>query len=294
MKKGIAVLLAALMLAGVWLVGCGERNPDELWAAAKENIVTTKSARLHMTMDMAFDLQGETTSMTMKMEEACTQDPLSAEVNMTMDMGGLGKMDTTMYLVQEDGEYVNYMKMSGGILGDEDVGWSRSTIDMTDLAQYNAMDSAKLYLDVLNTFQPAGKEAIGSYNTIRYDGKVTGKDINKMLDTLGDNVSTLLSTSSDTSTMADLFDSLDGIPMSVWIDQKTALPVRYEMDLSGMVNQLMDKMIDALVSLSSETVDFQVSKARVTVECSDYNAVAPITVPQEALDSAQDEGADAA
>lgn len=294
MKKGIAVLLAALMLAGVWLVGCGERNPDELWAAAKENIVTTKSARLHMTMDMAFDLQGETTSMTMKMEEACTQDPLSAEVNMTMDMGGLGKMDTTMYLVQEDGEYVNYMKMSGGILGDEDVGWSRSTIDMTDLAQYNAMDSAKLYLDMLNTFQPAGKEAIGSHNTIRYDGKVTGKDINKMLDTLGDNVSTLLSTSSDTSTMADLFDSLDGIPMSVWIDQKTALPVRYEMDMSGMVNQLMDKMIDALVSLSSETVDFQVSKARVTVECSDYNAVAPITVPQEALDSAQDEGADAA
>lgn len=294
MKKGIAVLLAALMLAGVWLVGCGERNPDELWAAAKENIVTTKSARLHMTMDMAFDLQGETTSITMKMEEACTQDPLSAEVNMTMDMGGLGKMDTTMYLVQEDGEYVNYMKMSGGILGDEDVGWSRSTIDMTDLAQYNAMDSAKLYLDMLNTFQPAGKEAIGSHNTIRYDGKVTGKDINKMLDTLGDNVSTLLSTSSDTSTMADLFDSLDGIPMSVWIDQKTALPVRYEMDMSGMVNQLMDKMIDALVSLSSETVDFQVSKARVTVECSDYNAVAPITVPQEALDSAQDEGADAA
>lgn len=185
MKKGIAVLLAALMLAGVWLVGCGERNPDELWAAAKENIVTTKSARLHMTMDMAFDLQGETTSMTMKMDEACTQDPLSAEVNMTMDMGGLGKMDTTMYLVQEDGEYVNYMKMSGGILGDEDVGWSRSTIDMTDLAQYNAMDSAKLYLDVLNSFQSAGKEAIGSYNTIRYDGKVTGQDISKMLDTLG-------------------------------------------------------------------------------------------------------------
>lgn len=243
-----------------------------------------------MTMDMAFDLQCETTSMTMKMDEACTQDPLSAEVNMTMDMGGLGKMDTTMYLVQEDGEYVNYMKMSGGILGDEDVGWSRSTIDMTDLAQYNAMDSAKLYLDVLNSFQSAGKEAIGSYNTIRYDGKVTGQDISKMLDTLGDNVSTMFSTS-DTSTMADLFSDLDGIPMSVWIDQKTALPVRCEMDLSGMVNQLMGKMIDALGSLSSEAVDFQVSKARVTVEYSDYNAVAPITVPQEALDSAQDEGA---
>ena len=293
MKKGIAVLLAALMLAGVWLVGCGERSPEELWATAKENIVTAKSARLHMTMDMAFDLQGETTSMTMKMDEACTQDPLSAEVNMTMDMGGLGKMDTTMYLVQEDGEYVNYMKMSGGILGDEDVGWSRSTIDVTDLKQYNAMDNAKLYLDVLNSFQSAGKEAIGSHNTIRYDGKVTGQDISKMLDTLGDNVSSMLSTA-DTSTMADLFSELDGIPMSVWIDQKTALPVRCEMDLSGMVNQLMGKMIDALVSLSSEAVDFQVSKARVTVECSDYNAVAPITVPQEALDSAQDEGADAA
>lgn len=293
MKKGIAVLLAALMLAGVWLVGCGESSPEELWATAKENIVTAKSVRLHMTMDMAFDLQGETTSMTMKMEEACTQDPLSAEVNMTMDMGGLGKMDTTMYLVQEDGEYVNYMKMSGGILGDEDVGWSRSTIDVTDLKQYNAMDNAKLYLDVLNSFQSAGKEAIGSYNTIRYDGKVTGQDISKMLDTLGDNVSSMLSTS-DTSTMADLFSDLDGIPMSVWIDQKTALPVRYEMDMSGMVNQLMGKMIDALVSLSSEAVDFQVSKARVTVECSDYNAVAPITVPQEVLDAATSESADAA
>ena len=293
MKKGIAVLLAALMLASVWLVGCGERNPDELWAAAKENIVTTKSARLHMTMDMAFDLQGETTSMTMKMEEACTQDPLSAEVNMTMDMGGLGKMDTTMYLVQEGKEYVSYTKVSGGILDDQDVGWSQSTIDVTDLKQYNAMDNAKLYLDVLNSFQSAGKEAIGSYNTIRYDGKVTGQDISKMLDTLGDNVSSMLSTS-DASTMADLFSQLDGIPMSVWIDQKTALPVRYEMDLSGMVNQLMRTMINALSSLSSEAVDFQVSKARVTVECSDYNAVAPITVPQEVLDAATSKSADAA
>ena len=293
MKKGIAVLLAALMLASVWLVGCGERNPDELWAAAKENIVTTKSARLHMTMDMAFDLQGETTSMTMKMEEACTQDPLSAEVNMTMDMGGLGKMDTTMYLVQEGKEYVSYTKVSGGILDDQDVGWSQSTIDVTDLKQYNAMDNAKLYLDVLNSFQSAGKEAIGSYNTIRYDGKVTGQDISKMLDTLGDNVSSMLSTA-DTSTMADLFSQLDGIPMSVWIDQKTALPVRYEMDLSGMVNQLRRTMINALSSLSSEAVDFQVSKARVTVECSDYNAVAPITVPQEVLDAATSKSADAA
>ena len=35
MKKGIAVLLAALMLASVWLVGCGERSPEELWATAK-------------------------------------------------------------------------------------------------------------------------------------------------------------------------------------------------------------------------------------------------------------------
>lgn len=293
MKKGIAVLLAALMLASVWLVGCGERSPEELWATAKENIVTTKSARLHMTMDMAFDLQGETTSMTMKMDEACTQDPLSAEVNMTMDMGGLGKMDTTMYLVQEGKEYVSYTKVSGGILGDEDVGWSQSTIDVTDLKQYNAMDNAKLYLDVLNSFQSAGKEAIGSYNTIRYDGKVTGQDISKMLDTLGDNVSSMLSTS-DASTMADLFSQLDGIPMSVWIDQKTALPVRYEMDLSGMVNQLMRTMINALSSLSSEAVDFQVSKARVTVECSDYNAVAPITVPQEVLDAATSKSADAA
>lgn len=293
MKKGIAVLLAALMLASVWLVGCGERSPEELWATAKENIVTTKSARLHMTMDMAFDLQGETTSMTMKMEEACTQDPLSAEVTMTMDMGRLGKMDTTMYLVQEGKEYVSYTKVSGGILGDEDVGWSQSTIDVTDLKQYNAMDNAKLYLDVLNSFQSAGKEAIGSYNTIRYDGKVTGQDISKMLDTLGDNVSSMLSTS-DASTMADLFSQLDGIPMSVWIDQKTALPVRYEMDLSGMVNQLMRTMINALSSLSSEAVDFQVSKARVTVECSDYNAVAPITVPQEVLDAATSKSADAA
>ena len=293
MKKGIAVLLAALMLASVWLVGCGERSPEELWATAKENIVTAKSARLHMTMDMAFDLQGETTSMTMKMDEACTQDPLSAEVNMTMDMGGLGKMDTTMYLVQEGKEYVSYTKVSGGILGDEDVGWSQSTIDVTDLKQYNAMDNAKLYLDVLNSFQSAGKEAIGSYNTIRYDGKVTGQDISKMLDTLGDNVSSMLSTS-DASTMADLFSQLDGIPMSVWIDQKTALPVRYEMDLSGMVNQLMSTMINALSSLSSEAVDFQVSKARVTVECSDYNAVAPITVPQEVLDAATSKSADAA
>ena len=202
-------------------------------------------------------------------------------------------MDTTMYLVQEGKEYVSYTKVSGGILGGEDVGWSQSTIDVTDLKQYNAMDNAKLYLDVLNSFQSAGKEAIGSYNTIRYDGKVTGQDISKMLDTLGDNVSSMLSTA-DASTMADLFSQLDGIPMSVWIDQKTALPVRYEMDLSDMVNQLMRTMINALGSLSSEAVDFQVSKARVTVECSDYNAVAPITVPQEVLDAATSKSADAA
>lgn len=293
MKKGIAVLLAALMLAGVWLVSCGERSPEELWAASKENIIAAKSARLYMTTDMAFALQGETTSMTMKMDEACTQNPLSAAVNMTIDTGSLGEMDTAMYLVQEGGEYVSYTKISGSILGDADTGWSRSRIDAADLAQYNAVDSAKLYLDVLDSFQFAGKAAINGHSTIRYNGEVTGQDISKLLDTLGDDVSTMLS-SAGASTMADLFSSLDGIPVSVWIDQKTALPVRYEMDLSHMVNQLMSKMIEALGNLDSETVDFQVSKASVTVECSDYNAVDPITVPQEALDSATDEDVDAA
>lgn len=294
MKKGIAVVLAALMLAGVWLVSCGQRTPEELWTAAKENIVSAKSGRLNMTMDMAFDLQGETTSMTMKMEEACTQDPMAAEVNMTMDMGALGEMDTTMYMVLEGTDYVSYMKMSGGLLDEEDATWSKSVIDLSDLEQYNAMDSAKLYLEALNNFQPAGKEAIGQYNTIRYNGKITGEDISKMLATLGDNISSVLTSGTDADAMADLFGDLDGIPVSVWIDQKTALPVRYEMDMSSMVNDLMNKMLEVLSSLDSQSVDFKVSKAKVTVECSDYNAVPPITVPHEALDSATDEDADAA
>lgn len=293
MKKGIAVVLAAAMLLVVGLLSCGQVDPETLWAQSQENMAQAKSVRMDINLDMAFTVAEETTAMTMKTREACTQDPLAAQMDMTMDMGALGEVVTEMYLVKEGETYVSYMKLSGGLLEeDEDTQWTRTTLDAAELEQYNAVDNAQLYLEAMSDFQAVGNQTIGQYDTIRYDGKITGEDMSKVLSSVGDSFADMTDSLYDTDTLAAMFQGLDGVPMSIWLDKKTALPVRYEMDLASLVNELMNELLQTLSALTDESIPFQVDKAKVLVECRDYNAVAAITVPQEALDSAADVTAD--
>lgn len=283
MKKGIAVILAAAMLLVVGLLSCGQVTPEELWSQSQEAIAQVESVRMDLNLDMAFTVEEETTAMTMQMREVCTQDPLAAQVELTMDMGALGEVITEMYLVKEGETYASYLKLSGGLLEeDEDTQWVRTTVDAAELEQYNAVDNAQLYLEAMSSFQAAGSQAIGQYDTIRYDGRITGEDISKVLGAMGDNFSDMSGSFVDTDTMAAMFQGLGGIPMSIWLDKETALPVRYEMDLADLVEEVMNELIQTLSGLTAESIPFQVDKAKVLVECRDYNAIAPITVPDAA------------
>ena len=73
------------------------------------------------------------------------------------------------------------------------------------------------------------------------------------------------------------------LPVSIWIDPASGLPVKYEMDMTAMLQSMMEKLVaqDEAAVEAAMTVD----KCHMSMICSDYNSIDAIHVPQEALDA---------
>ena len=79
--------------------------------------------------------------------------------------------------------------------------------------------------------------------------------------------------------LIDLYSDLGDMPITVWIDQATGYPVRYYMDMTGVMQSMMSKALAGVEGGDSLTMD----KVEITMDCSNFNNVADFEIPAEAL-----------
>ena len=58
-------------------------------------------------------------------------------------------------------------------------------------------------------------------------------------------------------------------------------PVKYEMDMTSMLNSLMSGIISSMGD-DAAGLTFEYTKATMEMTCSDYNAVSEFSIPDEA------------
>lgn len=283
MKKQLTKLLAAAVVLTMALAlaacgGSGGASAEDIMTRAQKAFDGISSMHYSMDMDMAFSAEGESVSITTAAEADCITDPIAIDMDMTMDMMGLFDMTFKMYIIQDGDQFIAYTGMDDGKGG---YTWSKDvTEDMGDMSQYDGQASMKVYLDNISSFKEAGTEEVAGVTATRYDGVIAQDSLKEVMETSG----TLEQYESlGIEGLDDLLGEMGDLPVSIWIDQETDLPVKYEMDMTTMMQNMMTKLLAE--DPDAAEADFTVDKCSVVMTCTDYNAISAIEVPEEALNA---------
>lgn len=291
MKKRALAALSALTLT-LSLTACGgggqqstgdsgtdAMTPAERVAAAEEKMSALTSLSIDMTQDigMSFTMadQSQELNMTTKMQMDVIQEPLKAKGTMQIDMGEElgGVQDVELYIMTEDDAANVYMQMGGQ--------WIKQSVTEAELGQYDAADSLELYLDSAADFAEAGTEQVGGADATKFTGVIKGDKLYDVIEesgVLGSLGQTGTNVSEDE--LKAMLSELGDLPMSVWINAD-GYPVQYEMDMSQMIDSILQKALE-MEGAADQGMTMTVSKAAMSLTCSNFNAVDDFELPAEA------------
>lgn len=272
MTKWMALGLALVMLISLTACGGGSSTEDVM-KAAQEALNEVTSMRYDMSMDMTLSAGGQTIESNTSGVIAYNAEPLAMEMKMTMDMGAQGQFDMFMYVSQEDDNLVMYMS--------DGTNWGKQTLaDAAQLEQYNAQDSMGIYLENIDSFQEAGTEQVNGSDAIKYEGVIANDALNEVMAASGMEEQ-LAQYGLTEEEAAAIYQDLGDLPVAIWIAKESNLPVKYEMDMTAMMQNIMTKMFENM-DVATEDMDFTVDNMFISMTLYDFNNVGEIEIPEEA------------
>ena len=279
-KKGAAIAMSATMALSLAACASGKpATPEEVRKAASEKVAAAKSMSSEVIMDMKMTSAEQTIQMTMTGAVETIEEPMAMHMDMTMDMGAMGSMKMQMYMTEEEGAYQLYV---GTDDGSGATTWAAQSVpDADQMKQYDTQANMELYLKSGSNFQENGTETIEGKETVRYDGVITNECFNEVFTSTGvlDQFSSL---GVDAETAQSMLTDLGDLPISVWVEKESNLPVKYEMDMTAIMQSIMTKTMEAADSTETITVE----SVYMTMLIHGIDNVESIEVPQEALDAA--------
>lgn len=275
---------AALTLTlGLGLTACGgtapaAETPEEVLTKAQEAMADVTSMGYDMTMDLSMGAEGETLAISTVTRADTVLSPLAMKAEMEMDLGDLGGTTSmTIYAKEQDGSYLT-------VVGAPDeagkMTWQSSSMDaLGELENLSGTDSLQLYLDSIQNFTQGESETVNGVEATRYDGVILGEDLSEVIAASGA-LSQL--DSLGMGEMSDLFTGMGDLPVSLWIAKETYYPVKYEMDLTEMMQSILDKTLSEQLGAD---IGLTVEQAALSMTIRDINQVGEIEIPAEALET---------
>ena len=271
-------MLAAAAAMTLFVSGCGGSTMDTaeieaLLSQAKTTMATVESMAAEMTMEMDMDMNGEPMETTTVASIRSQQNPLRMAMDMSMVMSDGTKIDQMqMYALEEDGHLKTYMSTA-------DL-WYAETMEMGELSQYNAEENLDLYLDNITETTAGREEEIDGTKTTKISGVITGDAMEEAIAGSGLTASAQ-SLGISEEMMAAMYEELDDLPISLWIDGEGYVR-KYEMDMTEMMQKIMAESMKAM-GASEEDLPVKIEKTVISMVCSEFNAIEEIEIPEEAL-----------
>ena len=279
----LAALLSAicliLSLSACGGSGDGDGGSDggkvDPLAAAMANMENAESMDAKMVMDMDMEVAGETLETATTINASVFNDPMRMKADMTMDMGGYGDVSLSVYAeTAEDGTIVMYMY-------DGMDGWYSQEVTTNDLSQYDVSSNMDSYISCATSFKQEGTEQTEGVSAYKYTGVITGEAMQEVMLSSGalDSLSTQMSL--DESQIKDMLSDLGDIAVTLWIDEESLYPVRYDMDMTAIMDGMIGKMLETL-SDGTEELTMSIPKMTISMTCSNFNNATDFTIPEEA------------
>lgn len=282
-KLTAALLLFSLLLT---LAGCGFASR---MATAAKKMEKLRSYRMDLALDMEMSLSmmGESMEMDMSMTGVTDVNTEPYRTKTDMRIGMLGESVQVLgYTEKTDAAVVSYSSVNGG------ESWIKTAIP-TGAEKAPDKQSFSALLALASSFAESGKESVRGSDATVYSGVITGENLESVM-AMSDMLQDVLSAMDMSMEGLDLKDC-GSIPVTIAIDDKTNLVVRYTMDLTEFMGKLMPIMVDAVMSEAAEksglegmdmsALGFGMETGRVfaSVELYDFDAVGPIEIPEAAL-----------
>ena len=295
MKKkilGIALVFAML----VPISACAKKaTVDSLFKDSEKALGKVDSYEVEMYIELDASLVMDTVSVGLKADSEInaevTEDGmyLSGNMNIEIPMQGNQSVDFEMYGLNEKDEITVYASD-----GSE---WTKTVIEGEDYEGFSTL---------LDTTQPEAMMSLLSNYADEFDldkklekvnkedayvltGKVDGMILvdwikDSELDASVDDIEEMLETLADEGIDLEDYEA----EVSIWINKKSSLPAKIEIDFAGMLSALFE---DAMATVGEEVMqgmefEIDITTATVSVVFSEVNKVDAIKVPKKVKDAA--------
>ena len=88
-------------------------------------------------------------------------------------------------------------------------------------------------------------------------------------------------TNMDVAQMKDMLSGLGDIAVTMWIDEESLYPVRYDMDMTAIMDGLMGKILETAGG-EEAGLTMSIPKMTISMTCSNFNSATDFTIPEEA------------
>ena len=272
MKKAKRILVFAILAAMLLsLCGCGMFRTHVAKAAIKMSKLESLHADVEMQIGMGISVLGQDVNAdaTVTGGADIQRDPERVYVNMNAEVAGF-EQNMLLYAVGRDGGADVYYSADSG------ESWTKDSIENDDSSKSSKADGKSVFLllsDSAASFKEYGKEKVNGSDAIRYNGKITSDELKQALE-LAD-VKQSLEESLDVELDDDVFEDLGDVPVSIWIDVKSGMIVRVEMDMSDVMQGLVPVLVDKAMEKTDVGigVNTKVYDATVSITLSEFDAV---------------------
>lgn len=272
MKKTKRILVFAILAAMLLsLCGCGMFRTHVAKAAIKMSKLESLHADVEMQIGMGISVLGQDVNAdaTVTGGADIQRDPERVYVNMNAEVAGF-EQNMLLYAVGRDGGADVYSSADSG------ESWTKDSIENDDSSKSSKADGKSVFLllsDSAASFKEYGKEKVNGADAIRYNGKITSDELKQALE-LAD-VKQSLEESLDAELDDDVFEDLGDVPVSIWIDVKSGMIVRVEMDMSDVMQGLVPVLVDKAMEKTDVGigVNTKVYDATVSITLSEFDAV---------------------
>ena len=254
-------------------------EPEEVdvLTAAMENMSAAANMEGHMVMEMDMEVtadgQSQSIASVITMDMTVFDDPMKLKVEANADMGEEGSVQQTIYgEVTEDGTATIYIYD-----GEE---WYSQVVGVADMMQYDAGSSMISLIDNESMYKLEGIEKVNGASAFKYSCVTSGEEAKQQILSTGA-LDSLASLGFDLKQLETLWGDIGELTEYVWIDKASLYPVKYEVDMTQIMDALMSSMITSLGE-QAEGLEMGVSKMKISMTCSNFNNAADFTIPEEA------------
>ena len=272
MKKAKRILVFAILAAMLLsLCGCGMFRTRVAKAAIKMSKLDSLHADVEMQIGMGISVLGQDVNAdaTVTGGADIQRDPERVYVNLMAEVAGF-EQNLLFYGVGRDDGFDVYSSADSG------ESWTKDSIENDDSSKSSKADGKSVFLllsDSAASFKEYGKEKVNGSDAIRYNGKITSDELRQALELA--NAKQALEESLDVELDDDVFEDLGDVPVSIWIDVKSGMIVRVEMDMSDVMQGLVPVLVDKAMEKTDVGigVNTKVYEVTVSITLSEFDAV---------------------